>query len=166
MTPTTPPTETPRSDAAFDNVADIQAAQTVVIGSVLFKKFIDGTPLSNDIAVWMVQFARAKGDFARELERELHLCLAKNTEYQADVIRIAGEIILLRQELESQRPKGYLKQEQVTKYLFHWREYCGKLEAQIVERDVQISILTEKLASLGSPVQSLNASDEIHKETT
>lgn len=115
MTTTTPPTETPRTDAA----------------------------MSAREGNWMNEMVSA--DFARELERELQLCLAKNTEYQADVIRIAGELILLRQELESQRPRGYLKQEQVTAYLLHWREYWGKLETQIVERDVNISILTKRL---------------------
>lgn len=32
-------------------------AQSIVQGKSLWRKFIDGTPLSNDIAVWMVDFA-------------------------------------------------------------------------------------------------------------
>lgn len=125
MTPTIPPTETPRTDAEEDSLHGGTSSNWVPAG------------------------------FARELERELNLCLAKNTEYQADVIRIAGELILLRQELESQRPKGYLKQEQVTAYLLHWREYCGQLEAQIVERDVNISILSERLYTAEALLESL-----------
>lgn len=35
----------------------IQEAQAIVEGKYLFKRFIDGTPLSNDIAVWMTEFA-------------------------------------------------------------------------------------------------------------
>jgi hypothetical protein len=32
-------------------------AQTIVKEKYLFKRFIDGTPLANDIAVWMTEFA-------------------------------------------------------------------------------------------------------------
>lgn len=32
-------------------------AQAIVEGKYLFKRFIDGTPLANDIAVWMTEFA-------------------------------------------------------------------------------------------------------------
>ena len=38
-------------------VSLIQEAQAIVEGKYLFKRFIDGTPLSNDIAVWMTKFA-------------------------------------------------------------------------------------------------------------
>ena len=38
-------------------VSLIQEAQAIVEGKYLFKRFIDGTPLSNDIAVWMTEFA-------------------------------------------------------------------------------------------------------------
>ena len=34
-------------------------AQQIVESSPLWKRFIDGTPLANDIAVWMVEFALA-----------------------------------------------------------------------------------------------------------
>ena len=34
-------------------------AQRIVESSPLWKRFIDGTPLSNDIACWMVDFALA-----------------------------------------------------------------------------------------------------------
>ncbi len=35
----------------------LNRAKTVVRESVLYKRFIDGTPLENDIAVWMADFA-------------------------------------------------------------------------------------------------------------
>ena len=39
--------------------ADIQKeAQQIVESKFLWKKFIDGTPLANDIAVWMADFAK------------------------------------------------------------------------------------------------------------
>ena len=39
--------------------ADIQKeAQQIVESKFLWKKFIDGTPLSNDIACWMADFAQ------------------------------------------------------------------------------------------------------------
>lgn len=36
----------------------MKRAQVIVEGKYVWKKFIDGTPLSNDIAVWMAEFAR------------------------------------------------------------------------------------------------------------
>jgi hypothetical protein len=41
----------------FDFVKRLQLAQGQVQSSPLYKRFIDGTPLENDIAVWMVTFA-------------------------------------------------------------------------------------------------------------
>jgi hypothetical protein len=39
--------------------ADLQKeAQQIVESKFLWKKFIDGTPLSNDIACWMADFAQ------------------------------------------------------------------------------------------------------------
>ncbi len=35
----------------------LNRAKTIVRESVLYKRFIDGTPLENDIAVWMADFA-------------------------------------------------------------------------------------------------------------
>ena len=38
----------------------LSEAQRIVEGKYIWKKFIDGTPLANDIAVWMVEFAQDK----------------------------------------------------------------------------------------------------------
>lgn len=38
----------------------MKEAQAIVEEKFLFKKFIDGTPLENDIAVWMAEFAQEK----------------------------------------------------------------------------------------------------------
>lgn len=46
----------------FDFVGALKEAKATVSTSPLFKKFIDGTPLQNDIAVWMTEFA---GKYAR-----------------------------------------------------------------------------------------------------
>ena len=43
---------------AFDYLQAHTEAEQFVRGSLLWKRFIDGTPLSNDIAVWMADFAR------------------------------------------------------------------------------------------------------------
>lgn len=40
-----------------DFVSLLSAAQSHVRASCLYERFIDGTPLSNDIAVWMAEFA-------------------------------------------------------------------------------------------------------------
>jgi len=41
----------------LDYVAILKEAKQIVNNSVLYRKFIDGTPLENDIAVWMADFA-------------------------------------------------------------------------------------------------------------
>jgi hypothetical protein len=41
----------------MDYVALLQEAKQRVNGSPLYRRFIDGTPLENDIAVWMADFA-------------------------------------------------------------------------------------------------------------
>jgi hypothetical protein len=48
----------PRPQAeAEDYVSLLKAAKEHVNTSVLYKRFISGTPLENDIAVWMADFA-------------------------------------------------------------------------------------------------------------
>ena len=44
-------------EPAFDYVKKLQQAKTVVRSNVSWKRFIDGTPLENDIAVWMTDMA-------------------------------------------------------------------------------------------------------------
>jgi len=46
----------------------LKAAQERVNGSVLFKRFIEHTPLENDVAVWMAEFTQER---IAELEAEL-----------------------------------------------------------------------------------------------
>lgn len=46
-----------RKAKPFDFVSALREAKTIVQSNALFKKFIDGTPLHNDIAVWMAEFA-------------------------------------------------------------------------------------------------------------
>jgi hypothetical protein len=45
-------------------------AQTIVEEKYLFKRFIDGTPLANDIAVWMTEFALEYTTPPRKPEQE------------------------------------------------------------------------------------------------
>lgn len=66
-----PVTGTPRTDAYFDFVLALQVAQERVRQSPSWHRFIDGTPLSNDIAVWIAQAYMEGADFARTLETEL-----------------------------------------------------------------------------------------------
>ncbi|BBP51196.1 hypothetical protein PHLH3_08220 [Pseudomonas sp. St386] len=50
-------------------LADLmREAQTIVESKCIWKRFIDGTPLSNDISVWMAEFAR---DHVELLQAEL-----------------------------------------------------------------------------------------------
>lgn len=53
-----------------DMIALLTRAQEIVRNKRLWKRFIDGTPLSNDIAVWMAEFAQAElADLERRLEQ-------------------------------------------------------------------------------------------------
>lgn len=45
------------SQPSYVTVELLQRAKTLVRESVLYRRFIDGTPLENDIAVWMAEFA-------------------------------------------------------------------------------------------------------------
>lgn len=56
--------------AATDYVSLLKAAKEHVNASVLYRRFIDGTPLENDIAVWMADFA---SDRLATVERECEL---------------------------------------------------------------------------------------------
>lgn len=47
---------TPEERETPDFVALLKQAQERVQTSVLYRRFIDGTPLENDIAVWMANF--------------------------------------------------------------------------------------------------------------
>jgi len=53
------------SPQPFDYVAVLKDAKQIVNASVLYRRFIDGTPLENDIAVWMADFA------AKHVDREV-----------------------------------------------------------------------------------------------
>ena len=62
------------SNLRTDYVSLLSEAQKRVRASVLFKRFIDGTPLSNDIAVWMADLAQdallGRGGRVREVGKK------------------------------------------------------------------------------------------------
>ena len=62
---------TPRTDAKFDLRNEMREAREFVNSSPLFRRFIDGTPLENDVACWIANAVIEKKDFVRGLEREL-----------------------------------------------------------------------------------------------
>lgn len=62
---------TPRTDAQYDFFTALRAAKERVKACPLYRRFIHGTPLSNDIAVWIAVAYCEGADFARQLEREL-----------------------------------------------------------------------------------------------
>lgn len=62
----------------------MQRAQNIVEGKVVWKKFIDGTPLNNDIAVWMAEFARAVLDEAGQPDKHMERVL-KTSQQQFEV---------------------------------------------------------------------------------
>ncbi len=61
-----------RRDGATQNWIELNTkAQSKVESSVLWERFIDGTPLSNDIACWMADFAIEAIDTAMGERHEL-----------------------------------------------------------------------------------------------
>ena len=58
------------------------------------------TPRTDDHVSFHPIDSTVDADFARELERELNVCLARNTEFQADVIRIAGELAAANERID------------------------------------------------------------------
>lgn len=48
----------------------LDEAQKIVKGKMQFKRWIDGTPLANDIAVWMADFVVAVAPLIAARERE------------------------------------------------------------------------------------------------
>ena len=50
----------------------LKAAQERVNGSVLFKRFIEHTPLENDVAVWMAEFTQERIAELEAQNAELH----------------------------------------------------------------------------------------------
>lgn len=55
---TSPPPRQPEQAQPVAWVDLLKEADEIVRGKVLWKRFIDGTPLANDIAVWMVDFVQ------------------------------------------------------------------------------------------------------------
>ncbi len=62
---------TPRTDAQYDFFTALRVAKERVKACPLYRRFIHGTPLSNDIAVWIAVAYCEGANFARQLEREL-----------------------------------------------------------------------------------------------
>ena len=87
----------------------LQEAQAIVEGKYLFKRFIDGTPLSNDIAVWMLDFALKYAALAQPEQPDLRKAvemavplLIGYREYSGDhrIANRCGEVLeTLRQAL-------------------------------------------------------------------
>lgn len=76
-----------------DYVSILADAKRIVRASVLYRRFIDGTPLENDIAVWMADFAldivREHASFMREaaLAPAVTIELARQANALAEVAR-------------------------------------------------------------------------------
>ena len=90
--------DTPRTDAQYGFVTALRAAKERVEDSSLYKRFIDGTPLSNDIAVWIAQAYCEGADFARQLERELAETLKQRDTLAGALQYVMGKAMLHRLE--------------------------------------------------------------------
>jgi hypothetical protein len=99
---------TPPAAKAPDYITILHRAQKHVRESVLWKRFIDGTPLENDIAVWMADFALAVvKDCAGALrDYQQHLAAEPRTPPAADRSRwmLEGRIAQIRNELDGGAP--------------------------------------------------------------
>jgi len=93
--------------AATDYVSLLKAAKEHVNASVLYRRFIDGTPLENDIAVWMADFASNCLDVV-EQERDEWRALAVNTRsallaLQRQVREFSEQLFALSQQWQTAR---------------------------------------------------------------
>lgn len=81
-----PPTamNTPRTNEEFNFPRALSVAQSRVKQSNLWRKFIDGTPLANDIAVWIAQAYMEGAESARRLETELIAALERVKKLESD----------------------------------------------------------------------------------
>lgn len=82
---------TPRTDAQYDFFTALRVAKERVKACPLYRRFIYGTPLSNDIAVWIAVAYCEGANFARQLERELaearERCCQAINDYETAVLR-------------------------------------------------------------------------------
>lgn len=91
----------------LDYVKVLNDAKAIVRASVLWKRFIDGTPLENDIAVWMADFAFqvAEGEARRRVPPTFDFLahLQRQRDWSGETFgpgaRTAGVIDHIRKEL-------------------------------------------------------------------
>ena len=83
-----------------DYVSLLREARRLVEGSVLYKRFIDGTPLENDIAVWMADFATTKFDLgkAEGIQQERARC-AKVGQERKDYVPLKERVEAITEAL-------------------------------------------------------------------
>lgn len=134
-------TATPRTDAKFDILHMLKAAGALVKSSPLYGRFIDGTPLENDIAVWLANSQREAADFARTLEREL-------AEAKAEVARLDG----VKNQLER---TGF---QTVTQLADAWLNHQNTFKSQtayVDEVEARETKLRQELEQLKAPCPEL-----------
>lgn len=91
----------------LDWVAMLKDAIGIVKSKPTYKRFIDGTPLSNDVPVWMADFAVVQVEQARaDLEAELKVIddmnaqlREQNTSLDAECARLEAENADLKRKL-------------------------------------------------------------------
>ena len=113
---------TPRTDAKFDLRNEMREAQEFVNSSPLFHRFIDGTPLENDVACWIANAVIEKKDFVRGLEREL----AEAKEIITWLRNDQDSLLATRQELTKERDQ--------------WREVAEELMGAVLEQETPSSV--------------------------
>jgi hypothetical protein len=88
--------ETPRR---FDYVSALKGARAHVEASVLYRRFINHTPLENDIAVWMTDFAAQYAESSPPLPVE-------GTENVLSSPMAAALLVKLKEECEAQHARA------------------------------------------------------------
>lgn len=147
---------TPRTDAKFDLRNEMREAREFVNSSPLFYRFIDGTPLENDVACWIANAVIEKKDFVRGLERELAERIRLNVEYQETIRQLRSEaaewttddeLVSKAHKLERELAEARAAFVRVEEYGWEikeerdqWREVAEELMGAVLEQETPSSV--------------------------
>lgn len=138
LTPS-PDSPTPRSDKFFDFVEALSDAQSKLQLYPLFQTFVDGTPLVNDVPVWMAEWFCKGADFARQLERELATLTQKHNAERDELSATVKTLKSVLRSDEVQLNREKYKTLGAVGCLMKYLKEIDALRAQLAETHKQLT---------------------------
>jgi hypothetical protein len=141
-----------------DFTALLKEAEAEVVAKPVYQRFIDGTPLSNDVPVWMAVFAEHHARLAVEqatAEMRRDIASSKN-----DVEQMQHEINMLASRAEkaeainaewAEKAKAWMASPESLQQLSGYRELGDKLAKAEAERDASRAELARRGCPDSSP---------------